>query len=139
MEAADILEVYARVRGVSRVPVHVQRELERDGLGQPVDIPANWLSAACWTNDDCHYAGGVCKSNLATNSGYCSAACTGECAQRLGYPPAFCTIDTDDPSAGMCVVTATSQNGRCRQADAMTPRTVVAFDTPDVHATVCLP
>ena len=38
MEAADILEVYARIKGVAKVPVHVQKEPERWTDGRRVDV-----------------------------------------------------------------------------------------------------
>lgn len=57
MEAAGVLEVYARIRGVGSVPVHVQRAPEREGervdcwppVGQRASTPA--LAPRCKLKD----------------------------------------------------------------------------------------
>src|SRR3954466_5382150 len=55
MEAADILEVYARIKGVAHVPVHVQREAERLSDRGEVDLSAKWIGSECTANADCNY------------------------------------------------------------------------------------
>ena len=45
MEAADVLELYARIKGVARIPVHVQREPERRVDGTRVDLTTPWIGA----------------------------------------------------------------------------------------------
>ncbi len=52
MGAADVLEVYARVRGVAQVPVHVQRAPERDDAGTRVDVADPWIGAECVVDMD---------------------------------------------------------------------------------------
>ena len=74
MAAADVLEVYARIKGVASVPVHVQREAERTAAGGRVDA-APWIGSECRADADCAYPGGVCKPNRYSGRGFCSARC----------------------------------------------------------------
>lgn len=72
MEAEDVLELFVRTRGVPRVPVHVQREPERDAAGRRVDVPNRWFGAECEVDADCPYGGGICKPNPYSNRGFCT-------------------------------------------------------------------
>lgn len=140
MEAADVLEVYARIKGVAKVPVHVQREAERLPDRTEVDLPAKWIGSECTADADCNYPGGYCANNPLTERGFCSAHCTAYCADRPGYPSTFCVADPDAPGQGMCVAKAQKENFECRPYDhqaiaAGTPR----FGQPTVKANVCRP
>jgi hypothetical protein len=138
MEAADVLEVYARIHGVARVPVHVQREPERTADGRIVDIPQKWIGSSCTSDSDCNYAGGYCATNHVSNTGFCSAHCTQYCADKTGYPATFCAPDPDRTDAGMCVPRALDQDFGCRPYDHMTPQVVTRFHGT-TSANVCLP
>ena len=139
MEAADILEVYGRIKGVKRVPVHVQQEPERWSDGRRVDVASPWIGAECVSDGDCPLDGAFCHPNPASGRGFCTVPCTAYCADRAGYPTTFCVADPDDPSRGMCVEKATSQDEACRPFDQLTPQTQARFGQPSVSATVCAP
>lgn len=139
MEAADILEVYARIKGVAKVPVHLQREPERTVERTRVDAPQKWVGSACRADGDCNFSGGFCAANKYTGQGFCSARCTQYCTDKPGQTT-FCVANPSDATSGMCVPKATSVNHGCRPYDHMketagTPR----FRAPGVVATVCLP
>jgi hypothetical protein len=144
MEAADVLEVYARIRGVARVPVHVQREHERTPTGAVVDLAQKWVGARCAQDADCNYAGGFCAANSLSGGGFCSARCTTYCADRPGNPATFCIDDPAAPGRGMCVPKAQPENFACRPYDhlkvaPLTPRRGQAGAATPVTATVCRP
>ena len=137
MEAADILEVYARIKGVANVPVHVQREPERLMDGTRVDVTPSWIGAACAHDADC--ATGYCAQNRYSGAGFCSAHCTQYCDDKTGYPSTFCV---DDPStgSGMCVPKMIAQDQDCRPFEQMTTHAAVPrHGQPSVTADVCLP
>lgn len=141
MEAADILEVYARIKGVAKVPVRLQREPERRVDGTRVDVEKKWVGSTCSTNSDCNYNGGFCASNpLTPGKGFCSARCTSTCADRAGYPQTFCVADPASPGQGMCVAKAQSENFECRPYDHFKPAaSIPRLSNPNVKANVCLP
>lgn len=139
MEAADVLELYARIHTVARVPVHVQREPERLADGTKVDVPSKWLGAACSSDSECSYTGGFCATNHVSGAGFCSAHCTQYCADRTGYPSSFCAADPDHAGSGMCVPRALDQDFECRPYADTTAQTVPRFNQPAVSAKVCLP
>jgi hypothetical protein len=139
MEAADVLELYARIKGVARVPVHVQREPERDAAGQHVDVASRWIGAECQADADCSFSGGFCRQNKYSQRGFCSARCTAYCSDRPGYPTTFCVADPDAPTKGMCVAKVTDVNRDCRPYDHLVPVSRPRFSQPGVSATVCLP
>jgi hypothetical protein len=139
MEAADVLEVYARIRGVARVPVHVQREAERLPDRTEVDLPAKWVGAECTADADCAYPEGFCAKNPLTQRGFCSAHCTGFCRDRAGYPSTFCVADPNMPGQGMCVAKAQSENFQCRPYDQQAVASLTRFGQPTVKANVCTP
>jgi len=139
MEAADVLELYARIRGVPSVPVHVQREPERDAAGRRVDVSGRWIGSECQVDSDCNYAGGTCKRNPYSARGFCTARCSRYCTDRAGYPAAFCVADPDQAGQGMCVPQKTSQSPDCRYLDHFVMRVRPRFGQPSVSATVCVP
>jgi hypothetical protein len=139
MEAADVLEVYGRIRGVPSVPVHVQREPERDARGRRVDVAQRWIGAECAGDGDCNFPGGFCHANRWSLRGFCSARCTTTCADRPGQPTTFCVADPEAPSSGMCVAQVQPQNPDCRFADHFVATPATRFNRPSVHATACVP
>ena len=132
MQAADILEVYARVHTVAKVPVHVQREPERLADGTVVDVAQKWLGSSCSTDGDCNFTGGTCAQNPISHTGYCTSQCTQYCADRTGYPSTFCAAN------GQCVPRALDQDYGCRPYDHMTPQRTTRPNS-SVSATVCMP
>lgn len=140
MQSADILEVYGRCLG-SKVPVRVQREVERQPDGLAVDVEQRWILSECQTDADCNYAGGVCRSNPWTGRGWCTAACTKVCDyDKFGYPVSFCVADPEDDTLGVCTLKSDSLNNACKRypgvvLSAGEPR----FGDPAKTADVCLP
>ena len=139
MEAADILEIYARIHTVAKTPVHVQREPERLPDGSVVDIATTWVGSRCTADSECSFAGGYCATNPVSGAGFCSAHCTSTCADKNGYPTTFCAADPANPDTGMCVPRALDQDFGCRPYGDMAPQTVTRFNQPAVSARVCLP
>jgi len=139
MEAADILEVYARIKGVAKVPVHVQKEPERWTDGRRVDVPNPWIGAECERDADCTMPGGFCHPNAATGRGFCTVTCTAICADRAGYPTTFCVADPDDATRGICVEKQMPQDESCRPFDELVTATRTRFSQPAVSASVCVP
>jgi hypothetical protein len=140
MEAADILEVYSRVRGSAQVPVWVQREPERTVVKE-VDASPTWIGSECMVDADCPYAGGFCKENPYAERGFCSARCSKYCSDKAGAPSTFCVSDPDasGPGQGMCVNKQTSFNAECRPYDHFQPIVLPRFTQPSVTANVCMP
>jgi hypothetical protein len=138
MEAADILEIYARIHTVARVPVHVQREPERTAEGGIVDVPSKWVGSSCSADADCNFAGGYCATNPVSHTGFCSAHCTQYCADKTGYPSTFCVADPEHAGSGMCVPRALDVDFGCRPYDHMTPQVATRFNGT-ATANVCLP
>jgi hypothetical protein len=138
MEAADIAEVYARIKGVASVPVHVQREPERLADGTRVDVDPRWIGSECSADEDCDFAGGYCAHNAWSDRGFCSVRCTRSCADKAGYPTTFCVADPDDSTQGMCVPKAVKQDYQCRPFDHFVARTATRFHGT-TSATVCVP
>lgn len=146
MESADVLELAARIKGVARVPVHVQREAERRADGTRVDVGAaptdrwqKWIGSECTSDAECRFDGGVCRTNPYGGRGFCSRACERGCPDRAGLPVTFCVPDPEDESRGMCVNKHTGVNAGCRPYDHFVPATRGRFGQPSVTAEVCLP
>jgi hypothetical protein len=139
MEGADVLEVYARIRGVARVPVHVQREPERVSSGDRVDVVSRWIGSECTSDQQCNFDGGVCHQNAIGGRGFCTRACSRTCPDRAGAPATFCVANPAQPSAGMCVPRETAQNRGCRDQDHFVARSVARFNPASVRATACVP
>ena len=139
MEAADILEVFQRTRDAAAVPVHVQREPERDATGVRVDVVPRWIGSECRVDADCGFTGGVCRTNPIGGRKFCSRACTSTCPDRANLPTTFCVADAEHPGAGMCVPRQVSQNTTCRSYDHFTAQPATRNGQPAVTATVCAP
>ena len=139
MEAADVLELYARIKGVPRTPVHVQREPERDAMGRRLEVPSRWLGAECRLDGDCNFPGGFCKLNRLAGRGFCATRCTSTCADRAGYPTSLCVADPDDAQKGLCVSRTAAQLPDCRTLDHFVAVQQTRFKQPAVKAQVCLP
>jgi hypothetical protein len=139
MQAADVLELYGRIKGLPRVPVRVQREPERLSDGTRVDVPQKWVGAECDSDDECAYTNGFCKRNAWSDRGFCSARCNRSCADRAGYPTTFCVDDPDDPSLGMCVPKEQAEDRGCRPYDHFVVGTEPRHTQPSVTARVCVP
>lgn len=139
MEAADVAEVFARIRNVASVPVHLQRPPERDVDGRLVDVANRWIGAECDGDADCKFTGGRCLANVMSGRGYCSRACTKYCPDRNGVPGTFCVDDPQGADAGICVDREEARNLGCRPYDHFVPRTVARRGNPAVTARVCLP
>jgi hypothetical protein len=138
MEAADVLEVYARIKSVASTPVHVQREPERAADGTRVDVPAKWIGAECGSDGDCNFSGGVCKFNAFAQRGFCTAHCSSTCTDRAGQPTTTCVADPDDATSGICIPRMNSQNQDCRPYDHLVARTLKRFKRTST-ALVCVP
>ncbi len=138
MESADVLELYARIKGRARVPVHVQREPERDGAGRRVDTQSKWVGSECSADADCNYAGGFCHANDVGGRGFCSLRCSGTCPDRANLPTTACIADPAAAGQGMCVLRAQPQNSDCRSWDHLTAQTRRRFNST-TSATVCAP
>jgi len=140
MEAADVLELTARCRG-KKVPVRVQRSVERRPDGSAVDLPDRWLLSECRQDGDCNFPGGRCARNPWSGAGFCTAACTRLCPlDRWGYPESFCVADPEDSGRGICTLKSGPLNASCARypafaLDPQEPR----FSQPTVRADVCLP
>jgi hypothetical protein len=139
MEAADVLELYARIKGVENVPVIVQREPERLADGSRVDVAQRWIGSECSSSAQCNFPGGSCRLNPSSGRGFCTAACTRVCDDRAGMPSTFCVADPQAPGQGMCVNKMTSVNHECRPYDHFVPATLPRVSDPAVKATVCVP
>jgi hypothetical protein len=139
MEAADVLEVYARIKGVAKVPVHVQREAERRVDRTKVDLANRWIGAECQADGDCGFTGGFCAKNPLSTRGFCSAHCTTTCADRPGQPATFCVADPNAAGKGMCVPKAQPEDFECRPYDHFVPSLRSRPTQPAVTATVCAP
>jgi hypothetical protein len=135
MAAADIVEVYARIRGRAKVPVRVQKEVERDTFGRAYDVPEKWIGQECAVDADCNYAGGTCATNRYGRS-FCTKACTGSCPDKPGYATTRCV--QDGRGGGMCALTSQATNDACRAYDGLVAKSSPLFGRSG-RATVCLP
>ena len=138
MEAAGILEVYARTQNAAKIPVHVQREPERRADGSRVDLAQKWIGGECANNTDCNFPGGICRRNPVSQRGFCTASCTQYCNDRAGNPSTFCAKDPQNPGAGICLPKVDSTDTDCRFFGDFEPATVTR-PTQSVTSTVCAP
>jgi hypothetical protein len=139
MEAADVVEVYARIRGEDDVPVHVQREPERQPDGARVDVADTWVGSECDTDADCAFDGGSCHANAIGGRGFCTLACDRYCPDRWGAPTTFCVADPSAAGSGMCVAQETAKNFGCQPYDHLVPETRARNGEPSRTARVCVP
>lgn len=105
MSADDIVEVYARIRGRSKVAVRIQQAVERANDGRAVDLESRWIGAECRASSECNYDGGVCRIPAGETTGTCTLPCTMSCPDRAGNATTFCVRDpaATTMSAGICV------------------------------------
>ncbi len=139
MEAADILELYARLLGVAETPVHIQREPERGPSGRKVDVADRWIGSECVADADCSFEGGFCHDNELGGRGFCASRCERYCDDRFGYPTTLCVDDPAAAGEGMCVLREEGQNEGCRTQDHMQPREEERHGDPSTSAAACLP
>jgi len=140
MEAADILELYARTKGIANLRVHVQREAERTADGVRVDLAQRWVGAECTADSDCNFDGGYCHANTVSGRGFCTMACERSCPDRAGNPETFCVANPDSATReGMCVPKASNVNYECRPYDHMVVQSVARNTQPSARANVCMP
>jgi L,D-transpeptidase-like protein len=111
MRAEDILEVYVLLHGHGKVPVTIQRAVERDDAGKAIDLAQKWVGSECSADADCNFAGGSCHQNPYGRS-FCTMACAGSCADRTGEIATACV--NDGKGGGMCVRQASLLNNFCR-------------------------
>lgn len=115
MRAEDILEVYALLHGHGRVPVTIQRAVERDDRQGAIDLAQRWVGSECARDADCNFAGGKCRTNPYGHS-FCTMSCSGTCADRPGEIATACV--PDGAGGGMCVRQASALNDFCRPYEA---------------------
>lgn len=139
MEAADVLELWARVRGLPSVVVHVQREPERDEAGRRVDVESRWMGAECEVAQDCPFAGAVCHDNAWSGRAFCTRACTKTCPDAAGQPSTFCVEDESDPGHGICVPRAQPMDRECRPYDHFVEREMPRMNNAAVRVAACVP
>src|SRR5262249_10395882 len=116
MEAADVLEVYGRIKTAPQVPVWVQREPERT-VSERVDGEPAWIGSECSSTADCNFPDGFCHTNPYSERGFCTARCSKYCTDKAGYPTTFCVTDPDAAGQGMCVAKVSTVNSECRPYD----------------------
>ena len=116
MEAADLVELYARIAG-HRAPVRIQKAAELRNGGAAADLPPSdrWMLSECTADADCAGDGGFCKHNHYSGRGFCTRRCTSTCPDRAGWPTTFCVADPDDASKGMCTLRSSPLTNACRR------------------------
>ncbi len=139
MRGADILEVYARIRGVERVPVRLQREVERTPDGAAVDVPDAWMGAECATDSDCPFEAGTCRLNPASGRGFCTQVCERYCPDHPEQPTTVCAPNPLNPDEGLCWRRTAPWASDCRDLDHFVPAEVSRFGEPDTRVTACVP
>jgi hypothetical protein len=139
MEAADVSEVYARCLG-RKVPVRLQKSVERRADGNAVEVSSRWLLSECEQNKDCNYSGGLCHENPYGGRGFCTSSCTKVCPDKFGYPVSFCVADPENDGEGICVLKGSGLNDTCRRYPGfeLLPQEE-RFGQSSVKADVCLP
>ena len=129
------------IKDTAKVPVRVQKEIERSAGGAAVDLPQRWILSECDRDADCNFSGGLCKKNSYSGRGFCTAVCDRYCNyDRYGYPVTFCISDPDSAPNGYCTYKSSGFNYSCRGHDgfaraAKEPRN----GQPSVTADVCKP
>ncbi len=136
MESADILEVYARIKGVEAVPVYLHREAERHADGTRVDIEDKWIGAECGTADECGFSGAICEPNAFSGKGWCSMPCNGSCPDKAGRAMTMCVKNAQGD--GVCVSRVEKQNQGCRDQDHLVPTSKSRYGSALVRD-VCYP
>jgi hypothetical protein len=140
MQASDILDVYARVRGRA-FKVKVQREVEHRPDGSRVDVPDSGLLSECRTDGDCRFPGGFCRIAPGGSRGFCTGSCTGTCPAREDQGPVVCIRDGGDATRGLCTVREdpTFAHGCRRFGTAVRPSPATRFGNKGGRVSACLP
>ena len=142
MEAADVLEVYARIKGVAqacRCTCSASPSALADGTQRR--RRQKWIGAAVLADTRLQLRRRLLRDQRA----HAAAASAARAARRPapiapGYPATFCVADPDARRLGMCVPQAQlDQDFACRPYADMTAQTVPRFNQPAVSAKVCLP
>lgn len=111
MAAADILEVFAMLRGKGNVPINIQRAVDRNAENKAIDLASRWVGSECDQDSDCNFASGTCRAN-AYGHKFCTMACSGSCADKAGEIATACVADGQ--GKGMCVRQSSLLNNSCR-------------------------
>lgn len=138
MQAADIVELWARIQG-HRTPVRIQQAVERRDDDRALDVGPVWTMTECRADADCGFTGGFCKLNEYSDRGFCTQRCTRTCPDIAGASPTFCVADPDAPGQGMCVLQPTSISNGCRRYDHFVQRTVARFGQASLRRAACVP
>ena len=138
MEAVDIVEVYARIQG-KRVPVRIQKAIERRDSGVAIDVPPAWIQTECAKDADCNFTGGFCRANPYSGRGFCTVNCTRYCTDRTGTPPTFCVADPDDATHGICVNQPQTWTNGCRRYAGFVAKVKGRFGQASSTKSVCVP
>lgn len=143
MSAADIVEVYARIKGRPRTPVRIQQEVERSATGVAVDLAQKWVGSECRANADCNFPGGACRIPQGASIGSCTLPCTRGCPDRAGEATTFCVNDPSSPSSstGVCVPQSNvTWNDSCdRYAGRLVTKVGAVRPDKSAKADVCAP
>ncbi|TNF36396.1 MAG: hypothetical protein EP329_05290 [Deltaproteobacteria bacterium] len=138
MEPDDIVEVFARIQG-HKVPVRIQKAIERLDSGRAVDTGPAWIQTECASDADCSFQGGVCKHNPYSGRGFCTVPCDRYCSDKSGFPTTFCVDDPDDASRGICVNQAMVWTNGCRRYDGFVEKIVGRHGQPGITRSACVP
>ena len=99
------------LHGHGKVPVTIQRAVERDPAGRAVDLAQKWIGSECGADADCNFAGGLCHAN-AYGRGFCTAACNGSCADRPTEIATACVPGSSGFVGDPCLSSADCAAGR---------------------------
>lgn len=139
MEAADLVEVYGRIRG-HKTPVRIQKATERRDDATAVDVANRWFLAECRVDADCPYSGGVCRFNPYSGHGFCTQRCDLYCPDKAGFPSTFCVADPEDPSKGVCTLRPDKTQNGCRRFEGIVERAAVPrHNQPATKKSACVP
>ena len=136
MSADGIKELYGRILG-RKVPVKVQKAVERDAAGNVVDLATAtpWIGSECATDASCSYSGGVCEKAAGAARGTCSLACISTCPDRSGEAETFCQARA---AGGRCVPKSDLvKNGECARYPGRLAEANVSRPNGSASADVC--
>lgn len=121
MEAADVLEVAARIGGRdgrSGATIKFLTDIERAPDGTAIDVAPKWIGSECRADSDCGYAGAKCLAT-ASGRGSCSAACDRYCTyDKYGYSPTYC-VENPTTREGVCAIRPSGFNNSCKRFDGL--------------------
>lgn len=111
MSADGIKEVYSRIVG-RKVPVTVQKAVERRADGSVVDVSSAFIGSECESDSECAYPGGKCLA-MVPDAPFrtCTKECSNSCPDAAGRPGTFCQRGNNK---GYCVpANDLISNGAC--------------------------